>query len=215
MLKNRKKLIIFALRKQNRDMASKHRILTRNNNTQRRKLKLSLLEKKREILFYFNCPLDITISTEGLTQEQIDLLKALETKGLLPKITWISSSPNGFDDVMKCALLHLHSDKAKEMGCKILRGYDYAWIKIALERGPIPDRYSSHRYMSTPKFVDYIRRLGFKDIVGSKTLNKYIAQAKWHSEGNSLTFPICFIGNTECKRRNHIVVKFLEIMNEV
>lgn len=160
-------------------------------------------------------PLAITIGIGGLTQEQIDLLKELERKGLIPKITWIASSPNGFDDVMKFALLYLHSDEAKEMGCKILHGYDYAWIKIALERGPIPDHYTSHRYMSTPKFVDYIRSLGFKDIAGSKTLNKAIAQAKWHSDGNMLTFHKCFISVQERKRRNNIVVKFLELINEI
>jgi hypothetical protein len=160
-------------------------------------------------------PFAITIGTDGLTEEQIDLLKELEATGRIPKITWIASSPNGFDDVMKFALLYLHSNEAKEMGCKILHGYDYAWIKTALERGPIPDRYSSHRYMSTPKFVDYIKSLGFKDIAGSKTLNKAIAQAKWHSEGNMLTFHRCFISVLERKRRNNIILKFLEIMNEI
>ena len=195
-------------------MALKYRILRKNNNTPRRKVRL-YASGRRKILFSFERPLAITISTEGLTQEQIDLMKALEAKGVIPKITWISSSPNGFNDVMRFALLYLHSDEAKEMGCKIIRGYDYAWIKIALERGPIPNRYSSDRYMSTPKFVDYIKSLGFNDVAGSKTLNKFIALAKWHSEGNSLSFHRCFIGNVERKRRNSIVVKFLEIMNEV
>ena len=170
---------------------------------------------KRARRFSFDRPCAITIAIDGLTQEQIDLLKELEAKGLIPKITWISSSPNGFDEKMKFALLYLHSDEAESLGCKMKRGYDYAWIKIALERGPIPDRYSSQRYMSTPKFVDYIQSLGFKDIAGSKTLNKFIAKAEWHSESNRLSFPRVFIGNLERKRRNGIVLKFLEIMNEV
>ena len=87
--------------------------------------------------------------------------------------------------------------------------------KIALTRGPIPDRYTEQRYMSTPKFVDYIISLGFNDIAGSKTLNEAIAQARWHSEGNRLSFPSAFLGNVERKRRNLIVFKFPEIMNEV
>lgn len=173
----------------------------------------SFVRKPRPVSF--RPPHAITIGTDGLTQEQIDFLKGLEAKGRLPKITWITSTPNGFDDLMKLALLYLHSDEAKEMGCKILWGYDYAWIKIALERGPIPDRYSIHRYMSTPKFVDYISSLGFTDIAGSKTLNKAIAQAKWHSDGNMLTFHRSFISVLERKRRNRIVLKFLEIMNEI
>lgn len=195
-------------------MNNKYRTLVTKRKQQRRTTRFfSLARKARPVSF--RPPHAITIGTGGLTQEQTDLLKELEAKGLIPKITWITSSPNGFDDVMKFALLYLHSDEAKELGCEMKRGYDYAWIKIALERGSIPDRYSNHRYMSTPKFVDYIKSLGFKDVTSSKTLNKYIAMAKWHSEGNVLTFHRCFIGNVERKRRNSIVVKFLEIMNEV
>lgn len=195
-------------------MKTKYRTLVTKKKQPRRTVRFfSFVRKARP--FSLDRPLAITIGTDGLTEEQIDLLKELESKGRLPKITWIASSPNGFDDVMKFALLYLHSDEAKEMGCKILHGYDYAWIKIALERGPIPDRYSSHRYMSTPKFVDYISSLGFKDIAGSKTLNKAIAQAKWHSDGNMLTFHRSFISVLERKRRNRIVLKFLEIMNEI
>ena len=68
--------------------------------------------------------------------------------------------------------------------------------------------------MSTPKFVDYIEFLGFKDIAGSKTLNEAIAQTQWHSDDNRLSFPRLFLGNKERKRRNLIAFKFLEIMNE-
>ena len=66
-----------------------------------------------------------------------------------------------------------------------------------------------------PNFVDYIKSLGFKDIAGSKTLNKFIAKATWIKEENRLSFPRGFLGRLECKRRNGIVSKFLEIMNEV
>lgn len=205
-------------------MPSKVRITTPKKNAEMKKkryfirLRTSrLISRVRRSLFPpANQPLySITVGTDGLTQEQIDLLKELEAKGQLPKITWIESSPNGFDDRMKFALVYLHSDEAKSDGCKIRHGYDYAWIKIALTRGPIPDRYTEQRFMSTPKFVDYIKSLGFKDICGSKTLNKAIAQAKWHSEGNKLSFPRVYIGNLERQRRNKIALKFLEIMNEV
>ena len=204
-------------------MSSKVRITTTKKNATMKKKRYfirlrtsSLLSRVRRSLFPPSSqPHCITIGTDGLTQEQIDLLKELERKGLIPKITWIESSPNGFDDKMKFALVYLHSDEAKSEGCKIRHGYDYAWIKIALTRGPIPDRYTEQRFMSTPKFVDYIKSLGFKDICGSKTLNKAIAQDKWHSEGNRLSVPRVYIGNLERQRRNKIVLKFLEIMNEV
>lgn len=195
-------------------MKIKFRTLVTKKKPQRRIVKFFSFVRKPGPVSY-RPPLAITIGTGGLTQEQIDLLKELEAKGLIPKITWITSTPNGFDDLMKLALLYLHSDEAKEMGCKMVKGYDYAWIKIALDRGPIPDRYYDHRYMSMPKFVDYIKSLGFKDIAGSKTLNKARALAKWHSEGNMLTFPNSFVDNKERNRRNNIVVKFLEIIKEV
>lgn len=175
----------------------------------------ALARIRRLIRHHANQPHCITISTEGLTQEQIDLLKELEAKGLIPKITWITSSPNSFDDRMKYALLYLHSDEAKSLGCKILKGYDYAWIKIVLNKGQLPDLYSSQRYMTTPVFVKYIKSLGFTDIAGPKTINKAIAQAKWHSDGSSLSFRGYFVSVLESKRRNNIALKFLEILNEI
>ena len=195
-------------------MKTKHHILVTKKKQPRRTVRFfSFVRKARP--FSLDRPLAITIGTDGLTEEQIDLLKELESKGRLPKITWIASSPNGFDDVMKFALLYLHSDEAKEMGCKILHGYDYAWIKIALEHGPIPDRYTCYRYMSTPKYVDYIKSLGFTDIAGSKTLNKFIAKAKWLKDDKLLTFKDLFNNASERRRRNRIALKFLEIMNEI
>lgn len=195
-------------------MAPKYRISTKGKKLQKRKMKLfSLAVKARHLSVKRPCA--ITISTEGHSQAEIEFLQDAEAKGLITNVTWISSSPNGFDEKMKYALLYLHSDEAKTKGCKILKGYDYAWIKIALTRGPIPNRYTEHRYMSTPKFVNYIISLGFNDIAGSKTLNKAIAQVRWHSESNRLSFPNAFLGNVERRRRNLIAFKFLEIINEV
>lgn len=173
----------------------------------------ALLRVRRRLLYHFSKPLCITISTEGLTQEQIDLLKELERKGLIPRITWITSSPNSINDKVKYALLYLHSDEAKEMGCKIKNGYDYAWIKMAIDHGTIPSPYSNLKHMSTSTFVKYIKKVGFTDIAGSKTLNKFIAMGHWHS--NSITFPDIFVSVSECERRNKINMKFLELLNEI
>lgn len=160
-------------------------------------------------------PLCITISTKGLTPEQIELLKDMERKGLIPKITWIESSPNTIDDKMKYALLYLHGDEAELLSCKMRHGYDYAWIKMALDHGKIPSPYSKLKHMSTPAFVKYIKKLGFTDIAGSKTLNKFIAKASWYSDGNSITFPDVPVSISECERRNKISLKFLELINEI
>ena len=160
-------------------------------------------------------PCSIAVSPEGTPPEEIEFLKDAEAKGLISNVIWISSSPNTFDERMKFALAFLHSQVAESLGCRMTKGYDYAWIKIALDRGPIPKRYLSQRFLSTPKFVYYIISLGVTDIAGSKTLNKFIAQAKWHSDCNKISFPKVFLSNLEIKRRNRIILKFLEIMNEV
>ena len=69
--------------------------------------------------------------------------------------------------------------------------------------------------MSTPKFIDYIKSLGFTDIAGSKTLNKFIALAKWNTTTNKFTFPEALVNTLELKRRNAIALKFLEILKEI
>ena len=89
------------------------------------------------------------------------------------------------------------------------------WIKLAMDSKRMPERYSSCKYMSTPKFVEYIKSLGFTDIAGSKTINKAKSHAKWQSETNTLTFHGISLSAPERKRRNMIAWKFLEMMNEV
>ena len=194
---------------------------TTKKNAERKKTRYSVrvrtskvLSRVRKLMLYhYRRPLCITISTEGLTQEQIDLLKELERKGLIPRITWITSSPNSINDKVKYALLYLHSDEAKEMGCKMKKGYDYAWIKMAIDHGTIPTPYSNLKHMSTPAFVKYIKKLGFTDVAGSKTLNKFIAMGRWHS--NNITFPDILVSVSECERRNKINLQFLELLNEI
>ena len=196
------------------------RVITKKN-AEKKKMRYSvrvraskvLSRVRRRLLYHFSKPLCITISTEGLTQEQIDLLKELERKGLIPRITWITSSPNSINDKVKYALLYLHSDEAKSLGCKMQKGYDYAWIKMAIDHGTIPSPYSNLKHMSTPAYVKYIKKLGFTDIAGPKTLNKFIAKGHWYS--NSITFPDSQISVSECERRNKINLKFLELLNEI
>jgi hypothetical protein len=204
-------------------MTYKIRKATTKKNAAKKKTRYSvhtrttrLLSRVRRLIFPPSSqPLCITISTEGLTQEQIDLLKELERKGLIPRITWITSAPNSINDKMKYALLYLHSDEAKSLECKMQRGYDYAWIKMALDKGTIPSPYSILKHMSTPSFVKYIKKLGFTDIAGSKTLNKFLAKAHWYSNDNRISFPGIYISLSECERRNKIKSKFLELLNEI
>ncbi len=183
------------------------------NNEEKKKTK-SLADVRRSRIPSAVIPRLTTISTEGMTQEQIDLLKKLEADGAIPPITWIESSPNWFEDKLKYALLYLHTDEAESMGCKITKGYDYAWIKIVLKSDRIPKRYRKCQYMTTPQFVQYIRSLGFNDIAGSKTINKALAQARWGAD-NKIEFYTNHISISECKRRNLIAAKFLEMLIEM
>jgi hypothetical protein len=162
--------------------------------------------------YYYN---PIAISTRELTQEQIDIFKNLEKNGDIPSITWITSSPSSVDDRIKLALLYLHSEEAKKLKCQMQKGYDYAWIKMALDHGKIPSPYLHLKSMSTPTFAKYIQSLGFKDIAGSKTLNKFIAKATWLSEAYIISFKGIPVAKPECDRRNNIALKFLEIVNEI
>ena len=187
---------------------------TGKNNAERKKTK-SLADVMRSHHPSSVLPSLTTISTEGMTQEQIDLLKRLEAEGLIPPITWIESSPNWFEDKLRYALLYLHSEEAESMDCMITKAYDYAWIKIAMDSSRMPERYRKYQYMTTPKFVKYIRSLGFTDIAGSKTINKLLAQARWMPENNKIEFYTNRIPLSECKRRNLIASKFLEIMIEM
>lgn len=176
------------------------------------KASFSLKEKRR---FFFDIPLAITVAHGLHPLSEIKFLKKVIKKGLLTNVTWIPSGPNDPDERVKFALTYLHSPEAESFGCKMKKGYDYAWIKIALDRGPIPSMYSSHRFMSTPKFIDYIKSLGFTDIAGSKTLNKFIALAQWSPKTNKLGFSETLFNYFECKRRNAIALKFIEILREI
>lgn len=204
-------------------MPTKFRKLTTKNNAVRKKMHNSVRVRASRVLSRVrklicppaSLPLCITISTEGLTQEQTDLLKEMEAKGLIPKITWIESRPSGLEDKLKYALLYFHSEEAKSLGCKILKGYDYAWVKIAMDSNKMPNRYGNYQFMSTPKFVEFIKSLGFSDIAGAKTLNKLMAHARWNSDDNIINFHRVHISISERKRRNLIAKMFLEIMNEM
>lgn len=183
-------------------------------NSDHEKSEEEISRELEQILDFYKSPNLITTTTKDLTQEQIDLLKYLEAEGLIPPITWIESNPDGFDAKMKSALSYMHSPEAVTMGCNIAKGYDYAWIQMAMDSNQMPERYNMYRFMTTPKFVEYIKSLGFTDIAGSKTINKAKACARWHRENNTIVFD-GIINTVEFSRRNLIAHKFIELMNEV
>jgi hypothetical protein len=195
-------------------MPTKYYKYIKGKKPQRRTVSFSLFVRKARLLS-IEYPLDIAVHLGRTPIKEIAFLKDAEAKGLITNVIWIDSNPNNPEDRIKWALWYLHFPKKEDIDCKIVYGYDYAWIKIVLEHGPILDRYSSMRFMSTPKFENFIKSLGFKDVASSKTLNKYIAQAWWNRKCNRLLFPGNDIDSIECKRRNSIVAKFIEIMKEI
>ena len=119
---------------------------------------------------------------------------------------------SALEDEMKCALTYLHSDYAKEEGFNIKNGYDYALIKLVIDRGMF---YGSKRLLDTmPGFINLINRLGFTDICGAKTLNKI------YSASNRSDFNWTFTDskgrtNSEKNRRNSLIRAFAEKMREI
>lgn len=173
----------------------------------------SRLRKMR--LSTFRHPHAITISTKGHPLSEIEFLQDAEAKGFITNVTWIRSIDNGIDESIRHAIIFLHTEEAKTNNYHIQKQYDYAWIKMALDHGPIPSRFSILKNRSTPSFVRYIQSLGFTDIAGSKTLNKELSKAFWDSLNRTITFPKSYVNILERKRRNRIAFKFLEILNEI
>ncbi len=185
----------------------KYRIFAKGNNRNR--------SRRIVKLHLHQTPHSISIATSGHTQEEIEFLKEAERKGLIRNVTWIISNNGSVDETITYAICCLHTEAAKKNGCAIINQYDYAWLKMVLNHGPLPSRFRILKSMSTPAFVHYIQSLGFRDIAGSKTLNKVLATAFWNSTKMEITFRGRPIGIQECKRRNRIAMKFLEILTEI
>lgn len=116
------------------------------------------------------------------------------------------------EEDLKDALTFLHSEVAKKKGCNIKKGYDYAWIKLCIDKS----NFSWKGWMNNtmPGFVDLIHRLGFNDICKEETLNKYYRSAS--GEGPNWVFSDNK-GRTHAERvrRNDISRAFSQQMQEL
>lgn len=130
------------------------------------------------------------------------------------------------EDEMKAALNVLHSQEAKDNGIGIVNGYDYAYIKLVIDK----DRFNgSERLKDTmPGFIKLIKRLGFDDICdsddnekivnASKTLNKYYSQAFPSKDKNDFSWTYTDTKGkspSERNRRNRLVKTFTEQMRMI
>ena len=118
-------------------------------------------------------------------------------------------NPNtAIEDDLKEALLYLTSDEAKNNGFNLENGYDFAWIKLAIDQGLVNgyDRINNYSY---PKFRELVCSFGFENLIAKeKTLLKY------YNYANANTIPWIYsdCNAIERNRRNEIVLKFVEYM---
>lgn len=126
-------------------------------------------------------------------------------------VTWLDSAQLGKENSLQAAITYLNSPEAVAPRCNIMYGYDYAWVKRAIDKRLFPGAEKIRNY-SFPQFKRYMEQLGFKNVAGAKTLAKYYNQA----EGTKLpwTYKDCTDRRDEALRRNRIVGKFLEMMYE-
>lgn len=109
---------------------------------------------------------------------------------------------------LKFTLNCLHG---KESRVRILHGYDYAFIKIAIDKVEFNGR--ERLFSSMPDFRKLIQDLGFDDICGEKTLNKYYSNVNGQ-------YPHFIFGDNrgkvlaEINRRNELINNFINLMKE-
>ena len=153
-------------------------------------------------------PKHITVTKDLLTPYQVEELERfLSERGI--EALWISHRQRLVEEKLREALTYLNSEQCS---CRIQQGYDYAWVKRAIDKKLFQgcERISNYSY---PKFVQYIQSLGFGNIAGAKTL------AKYYNTVSGREFPWeysdCRDKSFEQQRRNHIVMKLIEIMTEL
>ena len=109
---------------------------------------------------------------------------------------------------LKFTLNCLHD---KESRVRILHGYDYAFIKIAIDK--VGFNGSKRLDSSMPAFRKLIQDSGFDDICGEKTLNKYYSNVKGQ-------YPHFIFGDNrgkvlvEINRRIELINFFIDRMKE-
>lgn len=114
---------------------------------------------------------------------------------------------NAIDERMKSILDTLNAEENKDEEWAIKNGYDYAFIKYALDKLMV-NGCENLSNIPTPQFIEYLKAVGVNNCCGDKTLNKYLQKV-------SGDFPSCrFSGvkHKEAKRRNAIINKFVEEM---
>lgn len=112
---------------------------------------------------------------------------------------------------IKSILQFLNSNKEAEIHIK--EGYDYVWIRKVIADN-LFNGCSRLTFKSMPDYRNFILKLGFNNICGSETLNKY-----YNSINGQYPYYVYSDnkGNTvnEKKRRNGIIVDFVEKMREI
>ena len=122
------------------------------------------------------------------------------------------------DNKMFLALTYLKSKAAETESCNIKEGYDYAWIKLAIDKqqfikNPM-ERFIGYTELinyTYKDFVDYIKRLGFNDICGDRNVERYYMYAE--GQFPNFRYKDCEMNQGRADKRNRIIKSFIAIMN--
>ena len=116
----------------------------------------------------------------------------------------------------------MNSEEVKKEKFYLKNGYDYAWIKKAIDIQPSIDepikRFSGYKELlnySSQEFVDYLKELGLTNAkkCDASSIRRYINYIRDINikEWPNLRYSDCL--KRETIRRNAIIKKFLELMN--
>lgn len=128
-----------------------------------------------------------------------------------------ASVPNNTEERMRWALNYLNSQEAKEQGCAIKEGYDYAWIKRVIDKNLFAGA-NRVKTKSFSSFVSYIKnfKLEIQNLASTTVLSRYYRKAKDRCENGSLPWDYedCPNDRIETNRRNDLAMAFLGIMTD-
>ena len=123
------------------------------------------------------------------------------------------------DARISLVLSYLRSKAADEEDCYIKKGYDYAWIKLAIDKQPYisnsMERFLGYKELlnySHKQFVSYIKGLGFTDICEHRNLQRYYNYAEGRYP--KFTYKDCELDQGKADRRNRIITTFVDLMND-
>lgn len=173
-------------------------------------VKNTKLKKRKQ---YVNFAL-LSFSRQHYNDQQVKLLQELAKKDPLGCFMYEGPFPLNNYERFRTAIEEMTSEANKRNSWYIKHKYDYAWIKRAIDWRTIRN-YDKYMDVSNPKFVKFLKMMGFPRVPDDKTLAKFYNKAE---RGDGYTPPWRYTdgcGVYEEGRRNMIAAKFIEMMNAI